>query len=462
MNAEHAVVCGGSMAGLLAATVLSDFYASVTVVERDALPLATLQRRGVSQGRHLHMMLSGGIQHLVDLFPGVLVDLADAGAIVLESPDDPTIFHLSVGDRVFCKSGRFTRSGDMVVVLASRPLLEGVIRRRVRQIANIALLDGHDAIEPVLSASGHVNALRVVNRATRQETSLAADLVIDATGRAARTPAFLEAHGYQRPPERRYPIDLTYSSQFFRLPPGRLAEKAVIAVPTLEKPSGAGLLAYEDGTAIVTLLGYAGCHMPTELTGFLASAGEYLPPNVSAVLRESEPLGGVSVQHYPVSVWRRYDKLKRFPSGYLVMGDALCSFNPVFGQGMTSSAVQASVLRRSLSQSPDNLSRRFFRVSAKRLNPMWLANRTTDYTIMPSDKKLPSQLKKLANLAMDRVWAAATVDVVLVETVVRQMQHLEPITALGKPAMLRRVVDGNLRLAGRSGDTFIASPRRAP
>ncbi|HEX2212761.1 MAG TPA: 2-polyprenyl-6-methoxyphenol hydroxylase-like oxidoreductase, partial [Mycobacterium sp.] len=371
MNAEHAVVCGGSMAGLLAAKVLSDFYGSVTVVERDELPQATLQRRGVSQGRHLHMMLSGGIPYLVKLFPGVLDDLADAGAIVLESPDDPTIFHLSVGDRVFCKSGRFIRSGDMVVVLASRPLLEGVIRRRVRQIANITLLDGHDASEPVLTPSGRVNEVRVVNRKTHRETALAADLVVDATGRAARTPAFLQARGYQRPPERRYPIDLTYSSQFFRLTPGRLSEKAVIDVPTLEKPSGAGLLAYEDGTAIVTLLGYAGYRTPTDLTGFLASAGECLPPHVSAVLQESEPIGDVSVQHYPVSMWRRYDKLKRFPSGYLVLGDAFCSFNPVFGQGMTSSAVQASVLHRCLAHGRDDLSRRFFRASAKKLAPMW-------------------------------------------------------------------------------------------
>lgn len=449
MNAEHAVVCGGSMAGLLAATVLSDFYDSVTVVERDELPSRPLQRRGVSQGRHLHMMLSGGIPYLVKLFPGVLDDLADAGAIVLENPDDPTIFHLSVGDRVFCKSGKFTRSRDMVVVLASRPLLEDVVRQRVRQIANIAFLDGHDATEPVLARSGRVNAVRVVNRKTDQETSLTADLVVDATGRAARTPAFLEVHGYRRPPERRYPIDLTYSSQFFQLPPGRLAEKAVIDVPTFGNPAGAGLLAYEDETAIVTLIGYAGHRTPTDLSGFLAAAADRLPPNVSAVLRESEPIGDLSVQHYPVSVWRRYDKLERFPSGYLVVGDAFCSFNPVFGQGMTSSAVQASVLHTCLSQSPDDLSRRFFGASAKKLTPMWLGNRTTDYTIMPSDKKVQSLLKKLANLAMDRVWAAATIDIVLVETVVRQMQHLEPITALWKPAMLRRVVGGNRRLARR-------------
>jgi 2-polyprenyl-6-methoxyphenol hydroxylase-like FAD-dependent oxidoreductase len=450
MNAEHAVVCGGSMAGLLAAKALSDFYRSVTVVERDELPQGTFQRRGVSQGRHLHTMLSGGIPYLVGLFPGVLDDLTDAGAIVLERPDDPTLFHLSIGERVFCQSGRFTRSGDMVVVLASRPLLEGVIRRRVRQIANIALLDGHDAAETVIGPSGRVSAVRVANRETRLETLLTADLVVDATGRAARTPAFLETNGYQRPIERRYPIGLTYSSQFFRLPPGGLTEKAVIDIPTLERPAGAGLLAYEDETVIVTLIGYAGYRTPTELSGFLDSVADCLPPKVSAALHASEPIGGVSVQHYPVSVWRRYDKLKRFPLGYLVMGDAICSFNPVFGQGMTSAAVQASVLRKCLSCSTDELSRRFFRASAKKLAPMWLANWTTDYTIMPTNKKAQLKLKKLANLGMDKVWEAATADTMLAETIFRQMQHLDPPTALWKPATLRRVIAGNRRMAGRA------------
>ncbi|MGV0744758.1 NAD(P)/FAD-dependent oxidoreductase [Mycolicibacterium sp. XJ870] len=438
------------MAGLVAAKVLSEFYRRVTVVERDELPEGTFHRRGVSQGRHLHTMLSGGVPYLVRLFPGLLDELASAGAILLERPDDPTLFHLSVGERVFSQSGRFTRSGDMTMVLASRPLLEGAVRRRVRQIANVTILDGHDAVEPIVAASGRVDAVRVVNRRTRQETSLSADLVVDATGHAARTPAFLEAHGYQRPIERRYRIDLSYSSQFFQLPPGQLAKKAVIDVPTLESPSGAGLLAYEADTAIATLIGYAGRGPPADLPGFLASAAACLPTEVTAVLHASEPIGGVSVQHYPVSVWRRYDQLKRFPPGYLVLGDAVCSFNPVFGQGMTSAAVQASVLHRCLSDGADELSRRFFHASAKKLAPMWLANRITDYTIMPTNNGAQLTLKKLANFSMDKVWAAATADTTLAETILRQMQHLDPPTKLWKVATLRQVIVGNRRLTARA------------
>lgn len=442
MGSEHAVVCGASIAGLLAARVLSDFYHAVTIVERDELPEGRFQRRGVAQGRHLHMMLSGGVPHLVDLFPGVLDEFEAAGAVVLYAPNDPSLFHLGVGDRVFTQSGKFTRSGDMVLLLASRPLLEGIIRRRVRSIGNVTFMDGHDVAEPIIDSTGHVTGARVADRRTGRESMLATDLVVDTTGRAARIPAFLEAHGYQRPVERKYTIALSYSSQFFRLPTGALAEKAVVDIPTVDRPEGAGVMAYEDGTAIVTLIGLAGRRTPTDLSGLLDAADRYLPAHVAAALRIGEPLGEVSTQQYPACVWRRYDKLSRFPTGLVVMGDAVCSFNPVFGQGMTSAALQALALRECLSDGSDELSRRFFRASAKKLAPIWWSNRFFDFTIIPS-AGWRSKLQVVVNLGMDKVYAAAASDVVIAETIFRQMQLLEPPTVTLRPSMLRRIVVGN-------------------
>jgi 2-polyprenyl-6-methoxyphenol hydroxylase-like FAD-dependent oxidoreductase len=446
MGNEHAVVCGASIAGLLAARVLSDFFHSVTIVERDELPEGMFQRRGVAQGRHLHMMLSGGVPYLVDLFPGVLDELEAAGAIVLYEPTDPALFHLGVGDRVFSQSGRFTRSDDMVLLLASRPMLEGIIRMRVRSIANVTFMDGHDVVEPIIDPTGHVTGACVADRGTGQESVLMTDLVVDTTGRAARIPAFLEAHGYQRPVERKYTIALSYSSQFFRLPPGALAEKAVVDIPTVDRPEGAGVMAYEDGTAIVTLIGLAGRRTPTDLPGFLDTADQYLPTHVAAALRGGEPMGEMSTQQYPASVWRRYDKLPRFPQGLLVMGDAVCSFNPVFGQGMTSAALQASALRKCLSVGSDELSRRFFRASAKKLAPIWWSNRFFDFTIIPSDGwKL--KLQAVVNFGMNKVYAAAASEVVIAETIFRQMQLLDPPTVTLRPSMLRRIVAANRGIA---------------
>lgn len=442
MRSETALICGASIAGLFAARVLSDFYDAVTVVERDKLPDGTSQRRGVSQGRHLHQMLGRGVPYIVDLFPGLLEELEAAGAIVLDSPDDPALFHLGVGDIVFCRSGRFTRSDGMVVFLASRPLLEAIIRRRVRSISNVTFMDGHDVAETLIDPAGQVTGARVVERGTGQERVLTTDLVIDATGRSARTPAFLEAHGYQRPPERRYTIDLSYSSQFLRLPAGTLAERAVLEIPTLDRPEGFGLLPYENGTVIVTVIGFAGRKTPIDLPGLLDSVSESMPNHVAAALRAGEPIGEVSTQRYPASVWRRYHKLTRFPRGLLVIGDAVCSFNPVYGQGMTSAALQASALQRCLADGTDQLSGRFFRASAKKLSPMWWANRFFDFTIVPSDG-WQSKPKKFISLAMGKLYVAAATDVVITETLFRQMQLLAEPTEFLRPSLLRRIVAGN-------------------
>ncbi|QLL06584.1 FAD-dependent oxidoreductase [Mycobacterium vicinigordonae] len=442
MRNENAVVCGASIAGLFAARVLSDFYDAVTVVERDKLPEGPSQRRGVSQGRHLHQMLSRGVPYIVDLFPGLLEELEAAGAIVLDSPDDPALFHLGVGDIVFCRSGRFTRSEGTVVFLASRPLLEGIIRRRVRSITNVTFMDGHDVAEMVIGPAGRVTGARVVERATGQELVLTTDLVIDTTGRSARTPAFLEANGYQRPPERRYTIDLSYSSQFFRLAPGTLAERAVLEIPTLDRPEGFGLLPYENGTVIATVIGFAGRKTPKDLPGLLDSISASVPNHVAAALRTGEPIGEVSTQRYPASVWRCYHKLTRFPPGLLVMGDAVCSLNPVYGQGMTSAALQASALQTCISDGSDQLSLRFFRACAETLSPMWRANRFFDFTIVPSDG-WQSKPKKFISLAMGKLYVAAATDVVITEALFRQMQLLEHPKEFLRPSLLRRIVAGN-------------------
>jgi 2-polyprenyl-6-methoxyphenol hydroxylase-like FAD-dependent oxidoreductase len=439
MSNGHAVVCGASIAGLLAAKVLSEFHRAVTVVERDVLPELTSQRRGVSQGQHLHQMLSGGVPYLVESFPGILDELESAGAIVVHGPDDPARFHLAVGQTVFCKTGRLTRSADMVLVLASRPLLETVIRRRVRAIPNVTFLDGHDVVEPTIDPTGRVTGVHVVELQTGRDVVLRADLVVDATGRAARTPAFLQAHGFARPQERRYAIQLSYSSQFFRVAPGAFTEQAVVNAPSLAVPEGAGVLAYEDGTVVVTVIGLAGRNTPLGQPEFLESATRFLPAHVGDALRDGQPTGEVFRQRYPASVWRRYDKLVRFPPGFLVIGDAVCSFNPVYGQGMTSAAMQAAALRRCLAAGTDRLSQRFFGASARRLAPIWWTNRLFDFAIIPSSG-WRGRLQKLVNAGLNEVYSAAVTDVVLTETIFRQMQLLGRPTDILRPSTLKRVI----------------------
>ena len=330
----------------------------------------------------------------------------------------------------------------MVIHLASRPLLESHVRRRVRAIENVRILDGHDVVEPIADQPNRVTGARVVDRDTGEETVLDAELVIDATGRAARTPAFLDNLGYGRPDEERYGVHLSYSSQFLCIPKGMITEKMIAVAPVPERPTGGGLLAYEDDTWILTLIGVAGYGLPDDLAGMIDCAAQFAPLSVVAALRAAEPLGGVSAQRYPASVWRRYDKMRRFPSGLLVCGDAICSFNPVYGQGMTVAALQAVALRTCLAHRDGNLSRRFFRATAKQIAPIWRVNRLNDFAVSPVDgwRSVP---KRLLNWRIEKVMAAAENDIVLTEAFLRVLQLVDPPTRLLQPSLMMRVVAGN-------------------
>jgi len=440
----HAVVCGASVAGLLTARVLSDYFGSVTVVERDVLPEGAIQRKGVSQGKHLHALLTRGSVVLAELLPGLFEELLASGANLIDGTD-PSLICARVFGHELCRSGTVADPARLTTHLASRPLLEAHVRRRVRAIPNVAFVENHDVIEPVFGDADHIAGARVVDRSTNRERVLDADLVVDATGRSARTPAFLQAHGYAGPPEQRYPVGLSYSSQFFRIPDGALAEKMVIIAPTVERLTGAGVLAYEKGTVILTLIGIAGQRLPTELPHMLALADELLPASIAAALRAGEPLGGVSAQHYPTSVWRRYDRVKRFPKGFIVIGDAVCSFNPVFGQGMTSAALQARALRDSLAEADaDDVSRRYLRRAAKKLTPIWMANRINDFATRPVDnwRAVP---QRLLNWRLEKVAVAAANDIVLTEVFLRTLALTESPLRLLRPSMLVRVIKGNRR-----------------
>jgi hypothetical protein len=218
---DHAVVLGAGMAGLLAARVLSEFYDSVSVVERDWLPDYPCDRKGVPQGRHVHNFLSRGLQVLVELFPGLLGELEAAGAVVADDGDLSRVYG-RIGRYVFKRSGRLSDPLPLTLCLASRPFLEFHVRRRVKALRNVTFLEGHDVVEPVAAADA-VTGVRIIKRDSGFDTTLTADLVVDATGRAARTPAFLESQGYGRPAENRTVAKLGYSSQRLSISKGRIA-----------------------------------------------------------------------------------------------------------------------------------------------------------------------------------------------------------------------------------------------
>jgi 2-polyprenyl-6-methoxyphenol hydroxylase-like FAD-dependent oxidoreductase len=434
----QAVVCGASMAGLLAARVLSDFYETVIVVERDVLPEHASQRRGVAQARHLHQLLTRGATIFGDLFPGLFDDLQAAGAPILDG-SDPSMFFFRTGAHDLNVAGSFTRPDELLFPCASRPLLEEHVRRRIRAIDNVTFRDGHDVVEPLLNSAGQVSGVQIADRSSGDAHTLSTDLVVDATGRSARTAALLETWGYSRPPERKYLLDLCYSSQFLHVPAGLLTTKLAVSAQPLQRLGGAAVLAYEDDTAVLTVMGLAGYQAPTDLPGLLDAAARVLPPEMITALRAAEPLGGVATQRYPASVWRRYDKLDRYPDGLLVIGDAVCSFNPIWGQGMTSAALQAIALRESLLSGGSDWQREYFTAAAREMRSIWWGNRALDFVLTPAEDWRATP-KRLINRVTERVWAAAANDIALTETFLRTIELIDTQTAWLKPTQIKRIL----------------------
>jgi 2-polyprenyl-6-methoxyphenol hydroxylase-like FAD-dependent oxidoreductase len=442
---NHAVVLGASMAGLLAARALSEFFDAVTVVERDPLPDippdTAAARRGVPQGRHLHGLLARGAQVLEELFPGILDELILDGAHYLDGQDLSQL-HYDIGGHLMVRDGSAT---SVTAYLATRPFLEEHVRTRLRTIPNVTLLDERDIVELTATPDHHrVTGTRVVNRRSGEDATLSADLVVDATGRAARTPTWLNELGYDRAREDHVPVRLTYVSQFLRMPPDALHELGFVVGVMPGRPHGLGILRCENDTWMLTVFGIAGHEPPPDLSAMCEFVEEYAPARMLAAVRAAEPIGEPIRHRQPSSQWRRYDKMRRFPEGLLVIGDAICSFNPIYGQGMTVAALEALALRDCLSRGTRDLARRFFRAAAAPIRQAWELSANPDLSL-PEIDGTPPLLTRLLNAYVDRVLTAAEYDTVAAEQFFRVTSLIEPATRLLRPAVLWRAARANNR-----------------
>jgi 2-polyprenyl-6-methoxyphenol hydroxylase-like FAD-dependent oxidoreductase len=441
----QALVLGGSMAGLLAARALSDFYDTVTVVERDDLQEASVDRRGVPQGRHIHGLLLRGAHALEELLPGILDELVDSGARVFDGQDLSRLY--------FCMNGylavRAGASQRIRTYSATRPFLESHVRRRVRAIPNVTFAVSHDVVELTARPAGErVTGARIVDRGSREQSHASAALVVDAMGRGSRTPVMLERLGYPHPAEECVTVDLLYRTQRLRMPPESLNEQGVIVSPIPGRPNGIALAAAEQDTWMLTAFGMAGSEPPADFSELCGFADELLPAHVVAALRGAERVGDIVSHRYPSSRWRRYDKT-RLPGGLLVVGDAFCSFNPIYGQGITVAALHALALRECLSSGPQDLPRRFFRAAAKPTRLAWQMAVGGDLAL-PEVPGTPALSTRIFNRYVDRVLAAAEHDVAAFDQFVRVAWLVDPPLSLLRPSIVRRAVMAHRRRPGPS------------
>ena len=437
MGREHAVVIGASIAGMCAARVLSDHYAKVTVFERDDLPNRPDNRPAVPQGRHVHLLMARGANEFESLFPGLLADMVSAGVPILENRPDC----ISFGAAGHLLGTQATLRDEFTAYVPSRPHLEWQIRRRALAIPNVELIRRGVAGPQYEPAEERVTG--VLLEADDESSAIAADLVVDATGRGTRLPVWLEEWGFGRPPEETVDVGIDYATHQVRIPEGLMKEKVVVAGACRDKPVGLGMLLYEDGLWGLTTFGTGRVDPPHDFAGMCALADDILPAHLSAALRHGEPTGEVARHKYPTSRWRLYHDMKRFPAGIVPFGDAVVSFNPTFGQGMTMTAIQAANLERVLLSGDPDIATRLNRATEKTTWPVWVMTAIGDLSLHNATGDARWWYRPVGGL-FDQFLGAAETDPVLAEWFLRRFSLLDSLYMVPSPRLVGRTIRHNM------------------
>jgi 2-polyprenyl-6-methoxyphenol hydroxylase-like FAD-dependent oxidoreductase len=379
-SSRRAIVLGGSIAGLLAARVLADHFAEVVVVERDSYPQEIAVRKGVPQARHVHTLLMRGQRILEQLFPGIEADLAEAGAPALEWTSD------ALG---WSASGWLPRfHSHLKTHTCSRELLEGTILRRMAAHPTIRFLEHTDVIGllPDATTTGiagvRVRARPGSGREAGAEEDLLADFVVDASGRESKSAEWLEGLGYPRPQDTTINAFLGYASRLYQRPANPRAEWKAVLIGAMPPKTLRGGVIYpiEGDRWLVTLSGRSKQYPPLDDAGFVEFARDFASPLIYEAIKEATPLSPAVGYRRTENRLRHYERLERFPERFVLLGDAVCAFNPVYGQGMTTAALGAETLGKLMQEQrqkhPDGdltgLSRRFQKALAKVTATPWL------------------------------------------------------------------------------------------
>lgn len=377
---EKAIVIGGGMAGLMTARVLADYYAEVLIIDKDHFPAQPTDRAGVPHGFHPHRFTNRGKMITESLFPGYEEELTALGS--------PSSFSKTahIMNQYGVVSGPYMRND----IKFSRATLEWVIRGRVSANPNVRFLQGYDVLEliaaPDLSA---ITGVRIRERKTAGTESVRmADLVVDAGGRTSRLPQWLEGMGYELPKPDLMKASIGYSTRRYTLPPAKrhLAEEwdVVNIMGQPENNTFTGVFSFiENQVAELLLYRPGGQFPPTDAEAFEQTAAGLPSPLIAEIVRGLEPVGNPRGFRVAELYRRHYEKIENWPAGLLVLGDAYCIYDPIFGQGMTVAAIEAEILQSSLREQlgdpkPQFEQRVLKRMQREAITPAWWLNCAAD------------------------------------------------------------------------------------
>ena len=446
-SGRHAIVIGGSMAGLLAARVLADHFDRVTIVDRDRLPVEAKFRDGVPQSRHLHALLKRGLSVLEELFAGLESELLAAGAVRLTGRD---FLRMSA-------AGWARRFEGPPLIAATRELIEWSVRSRTLQHPKVSVLQEQEIVGLlVASDSATVAGVQVRARGSHRHQALTVplygELVVDASGRNSKAPEWLEAIGFAKPQETLINSFLGYSSCVFAPRPGFQADWKVLMLgdkpPAM--PRAGALFPIEGDRWMVTLAGYGRDYPPTNMAGFMEFARSLRSDILYQTIKDAKPLSRINGFRSTLNQRRHFESLTRWPERFVVVGDAACAFNPVYGQGMSVAAMTAVALNHGLEEhfqrfgvaDMTGFARRMQRTVAKASQGAWVIATGADARYPTTEGRQPRFVDRAMHAYLDRVIEVSMQDATVNEAFLRVVHLLDAPPALFRPAVALRALVG--------------------
>ncbi len=440
----HAIVIGGSIVGSAVAALLASRFEQVTVLERDSLPTEPHSRAGVPQARHVHALLARGGAELERLFPGLIDELVRNGAQAVDVGRE-IAWLTPAGWGVPFQSG-------VVLCCATRDLIEWHVRERARAHGNVRFLE-RSAVQGLLTNNSRSQVVGVRVRegrgASASERSMQADLVVDTSGRGSQLADWLVDIG--RPRVRETVIDghMAYASRVYRLDPSALKGwRAAYVQPALPHDRRGGILFPIEGDRFhLTLIGYADGAPPTDEEGFSRFPQTLRSSILADVLQRATPLTPIVGHRRTENRWRRFDEIRDWPENLVALGDSMCCFDPVYGQGMTTGVLSALSLasrldadRTATGSARAGFARRTQRHLVSVVRPAWNLSTSEDLRLDTTTGGRLRFVDRCLQRYVDRVIQTSTADTIVRWKLLRVMNMLAGPEALLDPRTAARVV----------------------